>query len=57
MKFFTCCSNKIDTQTVEPQKLAEKTDRSQTNSPQNIQGSNLSPQSLAVEVCFLFSAG
>ena len=53
MKFFTCCSNKIENLAVEPQKLPEKTDHSQTIPSQNIQDSNSSSQSLNVEVSLL----
>ena len=37
MKFSTCCSNKIETQTVEPQVLPEQNDRRQASQTHNIE--------------------
>ena len=46
MKFFTCCSHKIETQTVEPQVLPEQTDQPQASQNQNIKDANVSSQSV-----------
>ena len=46
MKFFTCCSNKIETQTVAPQVLSEQTDQPKASQTQHIEDANFSPQSL-----------
>ena len=45
MKFFTCCSNKIETQTVEPQVLPEQNDRRQASQTHNIEDTTFTPQS------------
>ena len=46
MKFFTCCSNKIETQTVEPQVLPEQNDQPKASQTQNIEDANFSLESL-----------
>ena len=46
MKFFTCCSNKIETQTVEPQVLPEQNDQPKASQTQNIEDANVSSQSV-----------
>ena len=46
MKFFTCCSNKIETQTVEPQVLPEQNHQPQATQTQKFEDANFTPQSL-----------
>ena len=52
MKFFTCCSNKIETQTVEPQVLPEQNDQPKASQSQKFEDANFIPESLN-DVSFL----